>query len=143
MRRYAAKTSVPINRSQEEIRKVLEKYGADGFYFAEERGMAAIAFQISGRRVRFKLPLPLKPDSREPQVRVKEWEQVCRSKWRSLALGIKAKLECVASDITTLEQEFLAHIILPNGKTVGDIAIPEIESSYKNNKMPPLLGIRE
>ena len=140
--RYAAKTAVPINRSQEEIRKILGKYGADGFAFAELKESAMIAFELSGKQIRFKLPMPAKPNVDAPQVRFKEWEQTCKSKWRALALSIKAKLECVACGITTLEEEFLAHIMLPNGKTVGEITMEQIEHSYKNGKMPLLLGMK-
>ena len=43
------------------------------------------------------------------------WEQVCRQRWRALLLIIRAKLEAVASGITTLENEFLANIVLPDG----------------------------
>ena len=53
---------------------------------------------------------------------------------------IKAKLEAVASDISTFESEFLAHIVLPNNKTVADTLLPQIADAYKNGKMPPLLG---
>jgi len=58
-------------------------------------------------------------------------------------LAIKAKLECVEAGITTLEQEFMAHILLPNGSTVGEVVLPEIEASYQNKTMPPLLGMRK
>lgn len=136
---YAEKTRVPVDRSQGEIKKILSRYGATAFAFAE--GNAMLMFELKGRRIMFKLPLPCKPSSNATQASIKTYEQICRSKWRSLVLGIKAKLECVASDITTLEQEFLAHIVLPNGATVGDVMVPQIAMSYERNEMPPLLGM--
>ena len=51
----------------------------------------------------------------------------------------KAKLEAVESGIATFEEEFMAHIVMPNGKTVGEMALPLIESAYKTNKHVPLL----
>lgn len=52
-----------------------------------------------------------------------EYEKATRQRWRALALVIKAKLEAVASGITEFEQEFLAHIVLPDGRTVrGTVA---------------------
>lgn len=137
---YAEKTKVPIMQSQNEIRTILSKYGATAFGFVEEGDKASIFFQIERRRIRFNLPLPLKPSGRATGKEIKDYEQICRSKWRSLVLSIKAKLESVASGITTLEQEFLAHIILPNGQTLGQVAIPQIDRSYDDNVMPPLLG---
>lgn len=49
------------------------------------------------------------------------------------------KLEAVESGITSLEDEFLAHIILPDGSTGGDFLKPQIELAYKEGKMPSLL----
>jgi len=139
---YAEKTSVPIDRSQAEVRKILTKYGATGFVFAEIRGTATVMFEINNRRIKFRLPLPALPSANATQASIKTYEQICRSKWRSLVLCIKAKLECVDAKITTLEQEFMAHILMPDGSTFGDIAIPQIEKTYETNKMPPLLGMR-
>ena len=68
------------------------------------------------------------------------WEQACRQRWRPLLLIIRAKLEAVESDITTLESEFLANIVLPNGGTVGDWLVPQIEEVYGTGRMPPMLG---
>ncbi len=137
---YASKTHVPIDRSQGEIRKILGKYGASGFAYGEQGSQAVVMFEMAKRRIKFVLPLPVPPSKTATQSSVKIYEQLCRSRWRCLVLAIKAKLECVESGITTLEQEFLAHIVLPNGQTVGSVMIPQIESSYGNGKMPPLLG---
>ena len=69
-----------------------------------------------------------------------EWQQACRQRWRALALVIKAKLEAVETGIATFEQEFLAYIVLPNGQSVGDTAIPAIEAAAAGKDLPPLLG---
>lgn len=145
---YAEKTKVPVDRSQAEIKKILSKYGASAFAFAESKELAMIQFDLKGRRIKFFLHLPVYPKHKVVSrgtnciAGEKTIEQLVRSKWRSLALAIKAKLECVDAGITTMEQEFMAHILLPNGSTVGDVVLPEIESSYQNKKMPPLLGMR-
>jgi hypothetical protein len=140
---YASNTKVPIDRSQSEIKKTLSKYGASAFAFAESKDKAMVQFEMSGRRIKFILPLPvymITTDKNNYIVGQTKIDQMIRSKWRALCLAIKAKLECVEAGITTLEQEFLAHILLPNGKTVSDVLIPQIEVSYRTNEMPPLLG---
>lgn len=137
---YAENTHVPVERSQAEIRKVLAKYHATGFAYAETDGTSMVMFQMCERAIRFNLPMPKKPSQNARAVDVKRYEQLCRSRWRCLVLAIKAKLECVESGITTLEQEFLAHIVLPNRKTVGESIMPQIAASYSDGKMPPLLG---
>jgi hypothetical protein len=39
---------------------------------------------------------------------------------------IKAKLEAVASGITTFDEEFLAHVVLETGETVAEQMIPKL-----------------
>lgn len=142
---YAEKTSVSVDRSQGEIKKVLAKYNASAFAFVESPDKAMVQFDMAGKRIKFLLPLPAYMNARDKKGYLysqKQVDQIVRAKWRALLLAIKAKLECVDAGIATLEQEFMAHIVLPNGQTVGEIVLPEIESSYQNKIMPLLLGMR-
>jgi hypothetical protein len=68
-------------------------------------------------------------------------EQACRQRWRALALAIKAKLEAVEAGITSFEDEFMAHIVLPDGSTFGRWARPQIAKVYEENTMPSLLAL--
>jgi hypothetical protein len=106
---------------------------------------------MKSRRIKFTLPLPDKNlkefthtesrgARRSPEDAAKHWEQACRQRWRALALAIKAKLEAVESEITSFEEEFMAHIVLPSGETVGAWMVPQIQGAYESKKMPPLLG---
>jgi hypothetical protein len=135
MARYAATTRVPVDRTRSEIEQVLTRYGADQFISGWERGRAMLGFRIKNRQVRFELTLPVPDPRRQTKI-----DQETRQRWRALLLVIKAKLEAVASDITTLEQEFLAHIVLPDNSTVGSRLIPQIAAAYDTGKMPKLLG---
>lgn len=142
---YAENTTVPVYRTQNEIRNTLAKYNATAFAFAENSTMAQVQFEMSSRRIKIVMPLPVTGKTKDKKgwlLSDKQVEQSIRSKWRALLLAIKAKLECVDAGITTLEQEFLAHIVLANGQTVGEVALPEIENSYKTGSMIPLLGFR-
>jgi hypothetical protein len=134
-RRFAARTSVPVEKTRQDIEKALTRYGADQFISGWERGRAMLGFRLQNRMVRFELALP-EPNPRA-QARI---DQETRQRWRALLLVITAKLEAVASDITTLEQEFLAHIVMPNNQTVGQVLIPQIAEAYKSGTMPKLLG---
>lgn len=137
---YATKTQVPVTQSQGEIQKILMKYGASGFAYGQQGPLSVVMFEMQGRRIKFILPMPAEPKSGASAKAQNDYAQFCRSKWRSMVLAIKAKLECVDAGITTLEQEFLAHIVLPNGATVGQVMLPQIDQSYKSGNMPPLLG---
>jgi len=148
---YARETQVPIERSKAEIEKILMRYGATGFAYASRNDagneQAVIIFQVKDRRVRFNLPLPkmaeFKEDKRgrerRQEVWMRLWSQACRSRWRALALVIKAKLEAVESGITIFEEEFLAHLIMAGGKTVGERLIPELGTALRTPASVPLL----
>lgn len=150
MRSYAENTSVSAERSRGEIEALLRKYGAGRFGYLWEGKSAAIVFEMKNRRVKFVLPLPDPADNqfhqtpkgrwlKNPAAANEKWEQACRSRWRSLVLCIKAKLESVASEIETFEEAFLPHIVLPDGSTVGEFIIPQVGDAYSSKKMPPLL----
>jgi len=100
--------------------------------------------------VRFVLPMPDKSSDefmrtatgrprRNAQAAYAAWEQAARQRWRALALVIKAKLEAVESGITSFDEEFLAHLMLPNGNTVGQFMLPQVRQAYETGAMPPLL----
>jgi hypothetical protein len=132
---YAKHTSVPPEKSKAEIEKTLSRYGATSFASGWTGTSSTIVFEAKGRRVRFVLPLPSKKDFYSDE----KYNQAIRQKWRCMALAIKAKLEVVESGIATFEEEFMSHIVLPNGATVGQWMGPQIEQTYKSGSMPPLL----
>lgn len=153
---YAANTEVPVERSKAEIESTLQRYGASEFASGWDHASAKIMFAHKGRYVRFILPLPdkdafatkttrpggghqLKEVQRSPEEQHNVWEQACRQKWRALALCIKAKLEAVDADITTFEDEFMAHIVLPNGGTVSEWMTPQLAQAYASGQMPKSL----
>lgn len=146
---YAANTSVPTERSKGEIERTLQRYGADEFVSGWDASRAVVMFRMNERRIRFYLPMPARKDfevSSGGRIRTSDsaideaWEQAKRQHWRALALAIKAKLEAVSSGITTFEEEFMAHVVMPNGKNFAEWATPQIAASYSSKKMPPLLG---
>lgn len=147
-----------VARSRAELEEMLQRYGASAFANLIQDGKAAIMFEANGKRVLFELPLPTResfatekqvyhrngyPHEKvvelAPPIQAKKWEQACRQRWRALLLVVKAKLEAVETGITTFEDEFLAHIVLPDGKTVGKWMKPQLAEAYARGKMPPLL----
>lgn len=152
MARYAADTSVSVEKSRGEIEAILRRYKADAFGYATNANGATVMFTLAGRHIKFILPLPdptLREFTHTPnqgQARTREnaeraWEQARRQRWRALALVIKAKLEAVSAGITTIEDEFLAHTLLPDGSTMGQWAKPQIEEAYRIGAMPTHLQI--
>lgn len=151
---YAANTEVPADRSRAEIERTLQRYGADQFMYGWSEDAAVVQFRMNERVVKFLLPMPDRDDpefrmtpagkrERTPEQQQKEWERATRSRWRALALVVKAKLEAVESGITEFDDEFLAHIILPDGSTAGQWLRPQLDEAYRSGRMPsalPALG---
>jgi hypothetical protein len=149
MPRYAESTQVPSDRSRSEIERTLRRYGATAFAYGWQEGSAQVMFEMTGRRIIFRLPMPdpaseeftLTPTGRErsPSAAEEAYEQAVRQRWRALALVIKAKLEAVEAQISTVEQEFLAFIQIPGGGTVGEWIEPQLDAVYARQELPALL----
>lgn len=143
---YAAKTWVSSENSRAEIERTLQRYGATSFAYGWQGTQAMIGFRLKDRTIRFLLPMP-DPNSkdftmtaagrrrRDPVAAQKAWEQSCRSRWRALALCIKAKLEACEAGIATIEDEFLAQTVLPGGSTVGDWAKENVTNALASGKV--------
>lgn len=149
MSQYAAKTDVPSDRTRTEIERTLRRYNATAFAYGWQNGAATIGFTVANRSVRVELPLP-SPGDRQfangPSGRARTaagaeqaYEQAVRQRWRALALVIKAKLEAVEAGISTVEREFLADVLLPDGRTVGAWAGPQLALVYERGGVPALL----
>ena len=150
---YAARTGVSVEKSKGEIERVLSRYGADEFAYVVRQDCAKVAFVLEGRRIQFTLPLPSQndpkfcktptgrfraPGEKTRAAALEAWEQACRQSWRALALAIKAKLEVVESGIATLEDEFLGYMVLPNGQTLSEWAVPQLD--HFKIEMPRLVA---
>lgn len=148
MSRYASETTVSPEKSRAEIEHTLTRYGASSFMYGWDATRAVIMFEMNGRRLKFMLPLPdrneflrteVKRQVRSSEAQQAAFDKAVRQRWRALALVIKAKLEAVEAGIAEFEEEFLAHIVLPNGQTVGEFVVPQVRLAYENGRMPALL----
>lgn len=146
--KYAAETSVPVSKSRDEIERTLARFGASAFaYFSNSDGQVMIGFEIANLRVQMQMMLPPKQDYlysptgryRSAATAESEWEKACRQRWRSLANGIKAKLALVDDGISTVEREFLADIMTPDGQTIGQKVLPELRAISRGQHVPALM----
>ena len=152
MSKYAEGTKVPVARSRAEIEQLLQRYGAEQFISGWGPDGSVIGFMVrteegEKRQVRLTLPLPdrdgfnITEQGRERSETAAHaaWEKECRRSWRALALVIKAKLEAVATGISTIQREFLADIVMANNMTMGEWSAPQIAGMYESAQMPKLL----
>jgi hypothetical protein len=126
---FASETKVPAAQTRAEIEKLLGRYRASHIAYMAMPDRAILGFRLNDRMVRFTVPMP--DQDKMPQK--------FRSRWRALLLCVKAKLESVGAGIETFDEAFMPHVVMPDGKTLGEHALPQIESAYKQGKMPPML----
>ncbi len=123
--RYAKTTSVTVEKSQIQIQQVLKKYGADQFMYAWADETVMIGFRIDGYPVQIQIPMPEKPQEQRQAMRV-------------LLLLIKAKLEWIETGLSTVAAEFMAQLMLPNGQSMAQWALPHLESGKMPRSLPAL-----
>lgn len=133
---YASDTEVPVERSKAQIEAMLRKHGATeyatGWSDLEDR----IQFRIHNSSIRFVLPKVKRDEyvhSTTGRERSRESvdrfiAQADRQRWRALYLVILAKLEAVEAGIAVFEEEFLAFIVMKDGRTVGSALVPQIQA---------------
>ncbi len=146
---YAAGTEVSSERSRAEIERTLRRYGATNFVYGWDRAHALLGFTAEGRQVRFMLRMPDPRDeeftrtptgkTRSATAAAQAYEQAVRQRWRALSLVVKAKLEAVQIGLVTFQDEFLAHIVLPDGRTVADTVREGVNEAYRSGSVQELL----
>lgn len=130
---YAYKTDVDVATSRAQIEGALVKAGANqmaGGWDVDTRS-GWVVFALGGRHYRLEVP--------QRDYGGRDKEQVDRERWRTLLLVVKARIELVRSEMTSFEQEFMPHLLLPNGQVVGAVLLPQIAKMYESGKMLPLL----
>ena len=128
-------TAVAVERSQGEIRKLLQKYGAQRFQFSEGEGMdarqwVALEFVHAANFERphlIRISVPLKLLDEEAlkekadraysktylQLKNELFDKESRRIWRVIYFMLKSRMESVAEEVETFEQAFLPHIVDP------------------------------
>jgi hypothetical protein len=125
---FAATTQVPVERTKAEIEKLVRKYGAKGFGVGWQGDRAQVSFVAHERHIRFTIIVP-------------QAAQAQRSRWRTLLLLVKAKLEAVDAKVVTFEEAFVGDIVMPDtGKTVWETIREPIKLTHAGKPAPLLLG---
>lgn len=148
--KYAENTTVSVDRSQEEAKRLLRKYGADQIQVTEDSDRTVLMFRLSGWVIRFMVTAPdpgeecvsqtrtggYRPMDQRAGARQREYQR----RFRTLILRLKAKLEAVANDDILVEEEMLGNLVVnPQGQTVGELLIPQLEEIRRTGKLPELM----
>ena len=102
-----------------------------------EREVVIIGFKMKTggdvRQVQLEVPMP---HESEAGTKAKA-DAATRQRWRALVLVLKAKLEAVASGISTLDSEFLANIVMQNGLTIGAAMLHRLPDVVNTGRLLP------
>ena len=66
-------------------------------------------------------------------------DQRRRTIWRNIDQVVRGKLAGVDMEIETVEEAFLAHVVMPDGRTVYEAAREAVALAYDTGKVQPLL----
>lgn len=139
IKKYADGTSVPVEKSQMEVQRVLKKHGATKFVSSWDEQSAVLMFVCKDRMIRFSIPLPTPENSglspagyRRSQSQIQIYvDAETRRLWRATLMCIKAKLEAVESHIETFDEAFLSHIVTDDKRTVYERLFIDKKSPFK------------
>ena len=143
---YAEDTHVPVSQTKQEVERMLKGAGARQFYVGELDDGDVIGARLGERLVRFKV---IRPDHAWAKAQRKKTPNLdnlvakeYRRRWRCLGLLIKAKLAAVAGNVRSMEEEFLADVVMPDNRTLYESVVAGLASAYENGKVrgPLLLG---
>jgi hypothetical protein len=140
-------TAVAVSTTQEEIRRILVRYGCGSVATAEDMQRNSVILRFSHLiegsdraavvRLSAKVPEPETPTriryntTREKILR-ERLEANRKATWRALYYAVKSRMESITYGIESFEQAFLAHveIVSEEGEkiTFGDWALPRLAS---------------
>lgn len=131
---YAERTEVSFDKSIRQIMDLVRKAGAEQIGQFESPASFAMQFTLGDRMIRFRVST-VDPNSRRNP------DQVKRQRGRALMLVIKAKLESVESGIETIEQAFLANVVMSDGMTVYERIAEPIALEYREGRPVATQGL--
>lgn len=146
MARYAEGTKVTVSRSIDEIRTTLLRAGASHYAYGEGPDDAGVQFALDGLHYKFMVKRPTWDEIRERYGAPGRVDQAAavenewRRRWRARLLWIKAQIEFAEVEPDAFAQAMLSFLVLPDGRTLGDWAEPQVRQMYAGGAMPPLLG---
>jgi hypothetical protein len=125
--KYAAQTTVPVDRSKAEVERVLNRYGAieTGILTKSKEREVVLHFKVNKRTVNWPMALPPKTGFRTEAA----YEQEVRRLHRVLVITVKAMLEAVEAKTTTFDKAFLSYMVVEGtDQTVGELVIPKLDT---------------
>ena len=154
---FASETSVPVNRTRDEINRLLTewkcasigwtdhiaeaKVHVEFVWMRDEKDPKGLIVATYAYRVRFSIGIPkTRPPRRGEYGRTAlsedERGQAWRSAHRLLLLKLKADLNAAASGLAKAEEIFLPWMVDASGKTLSEVMLPRLKENYAVPALP-------
>lgn len=145
---FAKDTKVPVDKTEAEIKKLLNQYGAAGIAIGNLGDRQQIAFLLDDIQIRYAFDLPREEDFAKNSIgqrrgaaeRKAVYEQSHRTIWRMMLHRIKDRLMVAFSPFSCVYDEFFFEIVLADGTTMGErYSETEYRKMRDNKQLPPML----
>lgn len=123
-------TSVPVTRSQDELKKLLMKNGASGMAFVSQPPLEGFQAQvvIEGKTYTIRVQCVARQMKHEDDQNQEE-----RRIWRVLYYHMKAVFESANSGLLEFRELILPYIVTRQGKTIAEHILPQLESAVQTD----------
>lgn len=151
MAKYGQSTSVPIEKSMQDIKKVLRQNDCERIQAHDDDDQGyGFQFIYGNRAIRVGIVYPSMDSPeisetetgkiRTPAQIEKAYDQEVRRLFRALLMCLKMKFEIVNSGISCFEDEFMSHTVDPtSNQTYGKMLQPLIEDRLAGIDTTPTL----
>ena len=153
MKAYAESTTIPLEKTLGELKKLVKARGAVNIMTVDTEQIIGIAFTQDGLTYRMSIPAA-KPEEfatinrgaigfkpRTPAQIEKKVESENARKARALLALIKAKFLAIDEGVTDMAEAFLADVVTPSRATVGETYLPEIRRAALEGRGPGPLAL--
>lgn len=151
-RSYSENTRVPIERSQAQIRELLNNNSCEKVRMLSAEDGFGVEFVLNGILIRMGIKYPAITDAkialagngkkRAPAQIRQAYDKETRRLFRVLYMRLKMKFELIADDEAHLYDEFMAHMVDPvTNKVFGKLLQPQITARLSGNDASPMLSL--
>jgi hypothetical protein len=141
---YAEGTGVSVERSKAEIERTIQGYapGAPVMSVSDPlKGRSGVQFRANGRGVQIGFDHPTgterfithtgKNQKRSASQIEERVQAEMRRRWRCVLLAVKTAFEMSETGIASFDEAFLPWLIGPDGRTVAETVIPQVERAIE------------
>jgi len=138
-------TSVSVETSQAQIRKLLQKFGVERMRYTSLPSEALLEFVRMDKGKAIPYRITIRPKLKYGRNVDKDLDRAERQVWRVVMWWLKAKLEAIEFGLLEFEREMLPFMLISDSQghtsTVGDVLPKHLEGALSPGE-DPFQGVR-